>query len=110
MGRTSSGTGGDAVDEGSGRDAQDPGEQCWEQLGDGQPGADLAGRGAEPQASAEGRWASSTVAWVMNMVLMVARTTRITVTTATTLSTRASSGSPSPGWLTMTSERWLEEL
>ena len=28
-------------------DAQDPGEQCWQQLGDGQPGADLAGRGAE---------------------------------------------------------------
>ena len=54
MGRASSGTGGDAVDEGSGRDAQDPGEQCWEQLGDGQPGADLAGRGAE-RAGQRGR-------------------------------------------------------
>ena len=105
MGRTSSGPGGDVVDESSRRDAQDPAEQCWEQLGDGQPRPDLAGRGADAGASAEGRWASSTVAWVMKMVLMVARTTRIRVTTATTLSTRASSGSPSPGWLTITSER-----
>ena len=83
MGRASSGTGGDPVER-----RFRPGCSGSRRAGRGAVGPTVSpaltwyGVAPKARARAEGRWASSTVAWVMKIVLMVASTTRMTVTTS----------------------------